>query len=87
MELGIANWGHDGLLFTKRGLCGHKSVVQVQDVAVLLDSKQEYYSKDAGICPSGCYIYGNICCVPAWDLLLLKCVTVLSNLVVLWSFD
>jgi len=28
--------------------------------SVVLDSKPECYSKDAGICPSGCYINGNI---------------------------
>ncbi|KAG4929561.1 hypothetical protein JHK84_046531 [Glycine max] len=43
-------------------MCGRKTEVQlqVQDVEVLFDSKPECYSKDAGICPSGCYINGNI---------------------------
>lgn len=49
-------------MLRKRGLCGLKRVVQVEDVAVqfVFDSKPECYSKDAGICPSGCYINGNI---------------------------
>ncbi|KAG4970230.1 hypothetical protein JHK85_036651 [Glycine max] len=53
IQVAIASWGH--------GLCGRKTVVQeVQDMAVLLDSKPECYSKDAGICPTSCYINGNI---------------------------
>jgi len=78
-QMEVGTWA----VLRKRGLCGLKRVVQVEDVAVqfVFDSKPECYSKDAGICPSGCYINGNIWCVSASDLLLLKCVTVSSNLV------